>query len=68
MLFRSIAALARACEVELTVIGRCTEPGEGLRLLGADGRDHAPARAGFDHFADAGPKAPGPRRRKDPAP
>ncbi len=60
----AITALARACDVELTVIGRCTAPGTGIRLLGEDGRDRATARRGFDHFADG--ESPGPRGRRVP--
>lgn len=48
---RAIADLADACQVELTVVGRCTEAAGGIRLVGEDGRDHAPAHGGFDHFA-----------------
>ncbi|MFM7141345.1 MAG: thiamine-phosphate kinase, partial [Alphaproteobacteria bacterium] len=62
---RAIAELASACGVELTVIGRCTEHGAGIRLVGADGDDHAPARGGFDHFAPGDAAPPGARRRRD---
>lgn len=53
----AIADLARASGVELTVVGRCTESGTGVRLLGADGRDHAPTHRGFDHFATGSGRA-----------
>jgi thiamine-monophosphate kinase len=48
---RAIADLADACEVELTIVGRCTEAAGGVHLLGEDGCDVAPRLGGFDHFA-----------------
>ena len=40
-------------DVPLTVIGTVTDAGP-VRCLDADGVDHAPAVAGWDHFADSG--------------
>ena len=54
----ALGELAAACGVELAVVGHCTAPAGGIRLVGPDGREHGPSRSGFDHFA------PGPGRRR----
>lgn len=54
----ALGELAAACGVELAVVGHCTAPVGGIRLVGPDGREHGPSRSGFDHFA------PGPGRSR----
>jgi len=47
----SLAGIAAACDVELTVIGTIT-PRSGLIFKTADGRIYKPSRDGYKHFDD----------------